>query len=401
MKVLHISDHWKMVGGAERYLHALCHSLNQSSWETPVVVTSGDRSEEGAGNVVQVIHPSYGLRSALRVLPSFSRLLDAEKPDLVHLHNSHFALSPYVQRYLRARLPVVRTVHDTRLFCPRWFSKVLPRGELCAFPMGRECFRHGCYPFSRTPESALKTWRRFMIIQWEKREARRLRRVIVSSEYMRRELARNGFRPERVVKIPLFPMSAAPDRRTARQGKTKTIVFAGRLDETKGIREFLEGLTRLRHPCWQAKIAGDGVFLNTAQRIVTQAGMQDKVAFMGLLATPDLTALMQEADLFVMPSMVPESFGLSGLEALACGVPVIAFDSGGIREWLIDGVCGALIPRGDVEALARRMSALLADEAALRTLGENGRAQAARFSREAHVSSIRAMYVEVLREWKQ
>jgi glycosyltransferase involved in cell wall biosynthesis len=69
-----------------------------------------------------------------------------------------------------------------------------------------------------------------------------------------------------------------------------------------------------------------------------------RVEFPGWLSHPEKDKLLKQSDLVVVPSLWPEPFGMVGLEACMHGVPVVAFDSGGVREWLQDGVNGFLAP---------------------------------------------------------
>ncbi|HMJ67160.1 MAG TPA: glycosyltransferase family 4 protein, partial [Candidatus Binatia bacterium] len=80
-----------------------------------------------------------------------------------------------------------------------------------------------------------------------------------------------------------------------------------------------------------------------------------------------------EATLAVMSSVWPEPFGASGLEAMRYGLPVVAFDAGAIKEWLIDGANGFVVPWMETAKFAARIDELLSDKALARRLGENAR----------------------------
>jgi glycosyltransferase involved in cell wall biosynthesis len=97
------------------------------------------------------------------------------------------------------------------------------------------------------------------------------------------------------------------------------------------------------------------------------------VRFDGFVSQSRIAEFYRDASLAVMSSLWPEPFGATGLEAMRCGLPVVAFDAGGIREWLLDGVNGFLVPWMDRDCFASRVEKLLADKALARRLGENGR----------------------------
>jgi glycosyltransferase involved in cell wall biosynthesis len=92
-----------------------------------------------------------------------------------------------------------------------------------------------------------------------------------------------------------------------------------------------------------------------------------------------------------VPSVWPEPFGLVGLEAAVFGVPAVAFDVGGIREWLTDGASGRLVTRGDTAAMGDAIAALLRDSSERARLGAGARAASARLSPEAHLARLEAV----------
>jgi glycosyltransferase involved in cell wall biosynthesis len=93
-----------------------------------------------------------------------------------------------------------------------------------------------------------------------------------------------------------------------------------------------------------------------------------------------------------MSSVWPEPFGAAGLEAMRCGLPVVAFDAGGIREWLLDGVNGFLVPWMDRGAFARSVDTLLADKVLASRLGQRGRQLAdERFNLDGYIDGIEGL----------
>src|SRR6185295_8016936 len=116
-------------------------------------------------------------------------------------------------------------------------------------------------------------------------------------------------------------------------------------------------------------LAGDGPEIATAERAARDAGVADRVHFLG--EQEDVERVYAASDLFLLPSE-HESFGLAALEALACGVPVIGTDSGGLPEVVKDGATGFLVEVGDVAAAADRALTLLGDDARRRRAGEAG-----------------------------
>lgn len=137
-------------------------------------------------------------------------------------------------------------------------------------------------------------------------------------------------------------------------------------------------------------IAGDGPQRLEAEQEAERLGIADRVRFLGKVdAVPQL---LRAADLYLLPSR-SESFGLSALEAMACGVPVVASDVGGLPEVVTDGENGALVPFGDLEGMADRALTLLTDSA----LHAAYRAAAIKRARDFSTERVVPMYEDLYR----
>jgi N-acetyl-alpha-D-glucosaminyl L-malate synthase BshA len=141
-------------------------------------------------------------------------------------------------------------------------------------------------------------------------------------------------------------------------------------------------------------MVGEGPERKPAEERCRELGIADSVTFLG--NTPLIEEVLVNADLLLLPSEL-ESFGLVALEALACGVPVIATQVGGLPEVVEDGVCGALRAVGDVEGMASAALLLLADPTLHRRYAQAGRQIAIeRFGQSRIVERYRNLYEHVL-----
>jgi glycosyltransferase involved in cell wall biosynthesis len=145
-------------------------------------------------------------------------------------------------------------------------------------------------------------------------------------------------------------------------------VFAGQLIRGKGVDVLLHALTKVRTH-YECAIFGDGSHRGACQRLSSKLGLDGRVSFHGYVLPQDLTQFYREASIFVMGSLWPEPFGMAGPEAMRYGLPVIAFDAGGIREWLTDGENGFLVAWKNVDLFAVRLEQLLRDKNLARKLG--------------------------------
>jgi glycosyltransferase involved in cell wall biosynthesis len=161
------------------------------------------------------------------------------------------------------------------------------------------------------------------------------------------------------------------------------VLAIGRLVPQKGFHVLVEAARRLEVP---VAIAGEGPLRETLERAA--AG---RVQFLG--AVSDVAPLLAHADVLVVPSLW-EGFGLVALEGLAAGVPVVASDTGGLRE--VVGTAGMLVPPGDPSALADVVRTLMRDGSWRGDLSRRGRDRARAFGIDATVRRLEASYRRVL-----
>ena len=142
-------------------------------------------------------------------------------------------------------------------------------------------------------------------------------------------------------------------------------------------------------------LVGDGPERIKVQETCRSLGICNDITFLGRQdAVEDLLSL---ADLFILPS-AKESFGLAALEAMACGVPVISTNAGGLPEVNIEGETGFLTDVGDIDAMAAKSIEILSDEDKLSSFRVNARNKALEFSREKIVPQYEQLYQACIKE---
>jgi len=398
MVILHINWKYDRYGGAERYLQGIAQA--QEAAGHTVAIISDQAYEPGARRVVGrrefFIHASQGLRSGHREMANVLAILAGVQPDVVHFHAIHRLLSPLIVRALQKRVTTVQTVHYVGLVCPNVGDALIKvcHGDLCTSPMGVTCVMTGCYSIAQ------KGLVRLAVALWEREIAKHMDRLLVGSHYMQEELLRNGFQAE---KIRLVPFYAELDRAEllleGSSEREKRVLFVGRLDADKGVDRFIEALHLLRGDAWQADIVGAGPLWPYAHNLVKRLQLDERVVFHGFVHPEHLGRFYQRCALVVVPSMMPESFGLVGIEAMSYGRPVVAFDAGGIRDWLAHGATGFLVTRGDIAGLARRISQLLNDASLAYRMGTQARQKFVQhYRKEPHVQSLLRIYEEAIQD---
>jgi glycosyltransferase involved in cell wall biosynthesis len=120
------------------------------------------------------------------------------------------------------------------------------------------------------------------------------------------------------------------------------------------------------------------------------------VQFCGYVLPAELKEYYLRASVFVMSSLWPEPFGMAGPEAMRYGLPVVAFDAGGIREWLHDGQNGYLIPWKDTNLFAARLDALLGNKDLARKLGQGALAWVKNYDGSQQIDILERLFQRVL-----
>jgi N-acetyl-alpha-D-glucosaminyl L-malate synthase BshA len=174
-------------------------------------------------------------------------------------------------------------------------------------------------------------------------------------------------------------------------GDRAVIMHVSNFRPVKRVRDIVRIFAKVRseRPAVLVMV-GDGPERTSAEQEARELGVQDDTYFLGKI---DVVApLLASADLFLLPSQ-SESFGLSALEALACGVPVVASRVGGIPEVVSDGVTGVLCDAGDVDGMAAASIDILGDRARWERMSAAAAADARRrFSRDEMVARYEAFY---------
>ena len=186
------------------------------------------------------------------------------------------------------------------------------------------------------------------------------------------DLAERGI-PRATVRV-IYPGVHA-DRYTpapALREPTPLFAYLGRLKRYKGVEIVLRAFARLAHPTARLEIAGTGSHRAALERLAASLDLGARVAFLGFISEEQKLALLRRAWALAFASP-KEGWGMTNLEAAACATPVIASDSPGLRESVVDGETGFLVPHGNVTAMAAAMERIAADPEMVRSMGERGR----------------------------
>jgi glycosyltransferase involved in cell wall biosynthesis len=294
-------------------------------------------------------------------------ILSKEQPDVVIIHE---LFDTDILDWITARLPSIRFVWGFKLICPGGRRTWQESDQVCLRRVGYMCqavaYRERCMP--RDLRIGLPLISRTIRLVDTHRERSV---IVVPSEFMRKLFLHEEFHPSQVHCIP--PFTVLPPADSLRPPADPcTVLCAARLTPEKGVHLLLSAIQDIHGA--RLIIAGDGPERARLESLASQLGIQGRVTFTGWLDPATLAAHLDKASIVVVPSVWPEPFGIVGIEAMAHARPVVAFDVGGVREWLVPGVTGCLVRRGDISGLARAVHSLMDNPEAGRALGKHGRA---------------------------
>lgn len=340
MKILLINTLYSpyLLGGTERVVQSLAEGLVKAGNHVVVATTVPEKGTASDWiNGVKVYH--IGLRNLywpfkdednhkvlkplahaldtcnLWMAREVERVLDTERPDVVHTHGlGGFSVLTW-RRIKQRRLPLIHTLHDHYLLCPR--TTMYRNGKACK----RQCA--ACLPYA-LPRKHL---------------SRHVDLVVGVSQFM---LARHlefgyfGATQEKRV-VPNAYHLEPPEPPPRARSLPIQFGYLGLLHPNKGLETLLESATRLPKGTWSLKIAGRGH--TKYERYLHEKFESPAIRFVGRV---EPETFLSEVDVLVVPSLWNESFGMVVIEAYAHGVPVIGSDRGGISELVEAGVTGYL-----------------------------------------------------------
>lgn len=376
--VVLVHERYRQPGGEDRVVDDEAELLRARGHR--VVTVTADNRDVGGMSRLALAADTIWNRDAYRRLRA---VLRAERPDVVHVHNTFPLLSPAVYRAARREgATVVQTLHNYRLLCPN--ALLFRDGSPCEACVGRAFpwpgVLRGCYRDSRAATAAagamaaahraLGTW------------TRDVDAYVALSELARRRFVAGGLPEEKIFVRPNYLLEDPGIG--AHEGAFA--LYAGRLSAEKGIGTLMRAWAMLdgRVPL---KVVGGGPL-----EAEVAAGVPG-VEWLGPRPHDEVLRLMREAALLVFPSECYESFPLALVEAFATALPVLAADVGAAGELVRAHAAGLPFPPGDARALAAAAARLLADEPTRREMGTAGRvAYECEYTAERAYDRLMAIY---------
>lgn len=406
MRLLMISEFYPpRVGGVERHVQTLARELVRRGHHVAIATLRHKGSPDFEDDQGVHVHRIPGWNSVLApfyedqerlfhpplpdpgVTAGLRRVVEQEQPDIVHARGWMLYSFAGLKSWSQAKLVV--TLHDHTLYCPT--MAYLHDGQICTGPGYLKCIRCASSQYGATKAFLITNGLRL-----SSRHYRSVDRYIAVSSAVRDAglLATKGaLKPIEVV--PTFIPDTVVDEATSTgrpaflPSEDGYLMFVGRQKAYKGLDVLLKAYEGLSDLAPLVVILADGD--DAPGRFPAGVTAVHNVPHAQIMAA------WMHCGLAVVPSL-SEAFGQVAVEAMACGKPVVASAVGGLRDVVVDGVSGLLVPPGDPSALREALRSLLLDPARRAQMGAIGYQRARLFMVGTVADRIEQIYAELLDE---
>lgn len=390
-KIVHIIPTLAL-GGAERLVVDLCVNLPRESFACLVITTvAGGPLEEELKNVgIAVVHLDSLIRKPARIklilwlqrVRALIAFLRQESPAILHTHlTSADIIGWYAGRQAGVRR-IVSTEHNINNDEKKWqtfLKKMLARAPVRLVCLSEAIKKYAARVYN-FPEKKLQVIYDGVDIQ-----------KFAPARFSRADGVADSSTTVDALTTPAAASVAPPSTSAAR---VPQITCVARLEPQKGHETLLRALALLDDLAWELVLVGEGSLRAYLMELACVLNIRERVNYLG--ARQDITAILRDTDIFVLPSLW-EGLGIVVLEAGAAAVPVIASRVGGIPEMIIDKETGLLVPPGDTEALSHALRELLQNPARAREMGDAARARVEqRFALTQTIEKYQMLYESLM-----
>jgi glycosyltransferase involved in cell wall biosynthesis len=385
MKILLVHNTYQQAGGEDVVFEQERELLKRHGHQVLTYVRSNHELEtHSAARRVSMLKSIVSADDSNREI---REILHAERPEIVHVHNTFLMISPSIFAVCQEeRVPVLQTLHNYRLSCPA--ASFYREGSVCEECSEHSLLRsiqHGCYRDSRISTAAVALM--LQVHRMKRTWQDSVNGYLALTDFARDKFIENGIPPE---KIHVKPNFVYPDP-GERSAPGNFALFAGRLSEEKGLSTLLAAWSRLAKPI-PLEIVGDGPLRAELEAQSEKLGLQ-QVNFRGRLSLHETRSLMKQAALLIVPSLWYETFSLNIAEAFACGTPVLCSRLGAMRENVADQRTGLHFTPGDATDLAEKVEWAWHHSRELAEMGKQARREyELRYTPEVNYSQLMNIY---------
>ena len=327
----------------------------------------------------------FSLNFSKTVYSEIKEIIKRERPDVAHIHNIFFSITPSVYFALKEEnIPIIQTFHNYRFFCLK--GTFFRKGKICEKCKDKQFFN----------AVAGKCWRNSFFLSYflakilykSDRFLKSIDSYIALSNFGKDKFIELGIEEHKIYLKPNF-LEIQPDN--ADQDKNYAL-FIGRLVDYKGIRTVMDAFKI--SSSFKLKIIGDGPLKNEVRAF---ASTHKNIEWLGKLERNSTVELIKKSSFLVFPSECYETMGMVVIESFACSKPVLASKLGTIKEFVIDGVNGILFEPGNVNDLAIKAAYLFSHDEERTEMGRNAnKFYRERFNKEKNYQDLIGIYKKAM-----
>ncbi len=388
MNILLIHNRYLFAGGEEEVLRSEAKMLEMKGHRVYIYERSNE--ELSQKNLLgKIVFVGRDLLFASKTYQDINHIVKEFKPDIAHLHNLFYMMSPSLLVALaKHRIPLVQTLHNYRYLCAA--GTFFRNGKIC-----EECLtssRAKSLTYRCFKNSFMHTWflKRLIDRLWSGDYLRKyVKRFIALSQFSRQKFISNGFDAAQVTVKSNF-LSDDPGVGIV---KEKYALYVGTMQPYKGVMTLLKAWQRFPDN-YQLKLVGDGPLLEQLKAFNQHPG----VSFLGRCGQTQVLDLMRHSSVVVLPSECYENFPRVIVEAYACATPVIASRIGAITELIDEGKTGFLFEPGNDISLHAAIKKLLTDKDLVTTIGQHARLMfEQRYSMQVNYEQLMTIYRDAMK----
>ncbi|WP_072968971.1 glycosyltransferase family 4 protein [Thermoanaerobacter uzonensis] len=363
MKVLQIVR--KSEGGMKRHLLSLARLLDKDKYEIAILCSFDEKTQEYLKKLgIKVYNIDIGdgisLKKDYSAIRYIQKLVNEFKPDIVHMHGAKASLVGRIACFAKPVKTVV-TIHNFANY------------------------------------NNMSFYKKKLLLSFTKVLDEKTHQFIAVSQALKDDLVLNQKVKENKIKVVYNCIDTSFYEETTLNLKEEfnlsedsfIVGSVARLIPAKGVQDLIKAASILKNVNAYFFVAGDGPFREELQKMIDSLNLKGRFFLLGY--RNDIPSFLRNLDVFVLPSH-EEGFGISVIEALSEGVPVIATKVGGIPEILKDGIEGILVEKESPEGLAKAIEKLLKDEKLRKNISLKGKENAKKYSCNKMIEEIQQIY---------
>ena len=407
MKIVQVNKYHFVKGGAERYYLDLSEGLAGRNHLVIPFAMRHDRNEPTVYDhyfVPEVdyhANMSFGdkVRAAINSIYSktterkMESLIQAEAPQIVHMHNIYHQLSPsLIHACFQNGIPMVQTLHDYKLVCPGYL--LMTQGRICERCLGKNYFNAVKYNCLMNSKSASFVGYIEATLHEFKKTYEKIDYFLCPSEFLKRKVAEFGIPEKKLIHLPYFlPIDAYEPK----YSRSDYFIYLGRLSREKGILTLLQAVKKMKGTRLKCRILGEGPLEAFLKEQVEAWGLKN-IEFSGYLQGNALQTVIQGAAFTVVPSEWYENLPFAVLESFALGTPVVGSKIGGIPEMVLHQRTGLTYTPRQAHELADALDWMDGHPDQVVEMGREARKLIEeRYAPEPHLIRMEEIYRQVVR----